>query len=109
MNVPSAHPARPRRLGRRGFLQAGCVTLATTAAAAACSTGDPPAPSPSTGASEDSPASARRVLLAYFSRAGENYHYGGRRNLAVGNTQVVAQLISHRLTVDTFRIEAADA
>jgi hypothetical protein len=26
----------------------------------------------------------RRILLAYFSRPGENYWYGGRRDLRVG-------------------------
>ncbi len=31
------------------------------------------------------------VLLAYFSRAGENYYNGGRRNLDVGNTDVFAR------------------
>ena len=29
----------------------------------------------------------RNVLLAYFSRPGENYHYGGRRDLRVGGQQ----------------------
>jgi flavodoxin len=48
------------------------------------------------------------VLLAYFSRAGENYHYGGRRDLAVGNTQVVAELIGRLTGCDVHRIEAAD-
>ncbi|QYN40326.1 hypothetical protein K1T35_18195 [Pseudonocardia sp. DSM 110487] len=33
---------------------------------------------------------AARVLLAYFSRAGENYHYGGRTYLEVGNTVTYA-------------------
>lgn len=28
------------------------------------------------------------VLLAYFSRPGENYYHGDRIDLAVGNTQV---------------------
>jgi hypothetical protein len=30
------------------------------------------------------------ILLAYFSRPGENYYYGGRRDLEVGNTEVLA-------------------
>ena len=51
---------------------------------------------------------ASRVLLAYFSRAGENYYYGERTNLEIGNTQVVAELISSAITVDVFRIEAED-
>jgi flavodoxin len=50
----------------------------------------------------------RKVLLAYFSRAGENYYYGGRRNLEVGNTEVLARLIGRRLNCDLHRIEAAD-
>jgi flavodoxin len=49
-----------------------------------------------------------RVLLAYFSRAGENYHYGGRRNLEVGNTEVLAGLIRDSIACDVHRIEAAD-
>lgn len=49
-----------------------------------------------------------RTLLVYFSRAGENYHYGGRRNLTVGNTEVLANLIAERIDCDTYRTEAAD-
>ena len=51
---------------------------------------------------------AGRILLAYFSRAGENYHYGGRRQLAVGNTEVLARMIRSRLDCDVHRIEAVD-
>jgi flavodoxin len=47
-------------------------------------------------------------LLAYFSHAGENYHYGGRRNLEVGNTEVLAGLIRDSIACDVHRIEAAD-
>lgn len=52
--------------------------------------------------------SDRRVLLAYFSRAGENYWHGGRRNLTVGNTEVLAGMIADRVDCDVYRIEAAD-
>jgi flavodoxin len=51
---------------------------------------------------------ARRVLLAYFSRAGENYYYGGRIDLEVGNTEVLAGMLSERIDCDVYRIEAAD-
>lgn len=54
------------------------------------------------------PTAGSRTLLVYFSRAGENYHYGGRRNLTVGNTEVLANLIAERIDCDTYRIEAAD-
>ena len=39
-------------------------------------------------------ASTSRALLAYFSRAGENYHHGDTRVLEVGNTEVLAGRIS---------------
>jgi hypothetical protein len=48
------------------------------------------------------------VLLAYFSRAGENYYNGGRRDLKVGNTEIVAQHIQARLGCDVFAIHAAE-
>jgi flavodoxin len=46
--------------------------------------------------------------MAYFSRPGENYYYGGRRNLKVGNTEVVARMIGDRLNIDTYRVEPED-
>jgi flavodoxin len=53
-------------------------------------------------------AGETRALLVFFSRAGENYHYGNRRMLDVGNTQVLAQMISDRIDCDTSPIAAAD-
>lgn len=49
-----------------------------------------------------------RILIAYFSRAGENYHYGGRRTLDVGNTEVLVNMIRDRVACDVYRIEAAE-
>jgi flavodoxin len=49
-----------------------------------------------------------RTLLAFFSRAGENYHYGGRVDLEVGNTAVVAGIIAALADVDVYQITAAD-
>ena len=48
------------------------------------------------------------MLLAYFSRAGENYYNGGRRRLEVGNTEVLAGILGRLLGCDVRRIEAAD-
>ncbi|GIF63324.1 hypothetical protein Ais01nite_13590 [Asanoa ishikariensis] len=62
-------------------------------------------PSQSTG---PTPAAGGAVLLAYFSRAGENYWNGGRLRLAVGNTQVVAETIGRLIDCALHRIEAAD-
>lgn len=54
------------------------------------------------------PATGKKVLLAYFSRPGENYWNGGRRNLRLGNTEVLAGMIADRLDCDVHRIQAAD-
>lgn len=51
---------------------------------------------------------SNRILLTYFSRAGENYWNGGRRTLDTGNTEVLADLIRDRINCDVFRIEAAE-
>ena len=51
---------------------------------------------------------APRILLAYFSRAGENYYYGGRRDLVVGNTRRVVNKISRLVPIDVYEIEARD-
>ncbi|MFI1094791.1 flavodoxin [Streptomyces sp. NPDC020917] len=48
------------------------------------------------------------MLLAYFSRPGENYFNGGRTNLKVGNTEVLSRKMAGRITCDTYRIQAAD-
>lgn len=102
------------RMSRRGFLHAaalgaGVMTAALTGCAASggrVAGSSTPAPSLSSSpAGEEESASA---LLVYFSRPGENYYYGGRTRLAVGNTQVVAELIAALITVDVYRIEAAD-
>ena len=51
---------------------------------------------------------ANRILLAYFSRPGENYYYGGRRNLKVGNTEVLARMIAELIDCTVHRIDATD-
>ena len=44
------------------------------------------------------------MLLVFFSRAGENYYNGGRRNLTVGNTEVAAGMIRDALRCDVYQI-----
>jgi flavodoxin len=53
-------------------------------------------------------AAGSNVLLVYFSRPGENYWEGGRRDLEVGNTKVLAQIIAERVECDEHEIQAAD-
>ena len=62
-----------------------------------------PTTAPTTG-----PGRGPSILLAYFSRPGENFYYGDRINLEVGNTKVLAGMTSDRIDCDVYRIEAAD-
>ena len=83
---------------RRTFLRAALAGVAGVAVGV-----------PSSACGAESPRAGRgRILLAYFSRPGENYWYGGRRSLKVGNTEVLARIISARLDCDVHRIRAAD-
>lgn len=52
--------------------------------------------------------SGSNVLLAFFSRAGENSYHGDRIDLDVGNTAVVAGMIGERIGCDVYEILAAD-
>lgn len=118
----------PSRLSRRTLLQhAGAIGAAwaalqltgcsddTTAEPASTTTDTEPATTTADSARETlAPATSSgrtegaRVLLAYFSRAGENYFYGDRIDLEIGNTQVVADIIRAAVPVDVYRIEAAE-
>jgi flavodoxin len=82
----------------------GC--LAGCGSAAPLSAAGPAAPEPAPAPEWIGPGA--RVLLAYFSRAGENYYYGGRTYLQVGNTEVLAGMISAEIACDLHRIEAAE-
>ena len=46
-----------------------------------------------------------KTLIAFFSRADENYFGGAMRYVKVGNTEVVCNLIQEMIPADTFRIE----
>lgn len=97
-------------LERRDFLRLAVAGLAGTMSLSACDEGTRrgarPDPEPRT---RPTPTEGDRILLAYFSRAGENYWNGGRRNLRVGNTEVLAGMITERLGCDVHRIQPVDA
>lgn len=99
----------PRRALRRGALL-GVTGAAAGSLLSACtdSPASPPAATPAASAAAGGGSRSAPVLLAYFSRAGENYFNGGRRRLSVGNTEVVAGMIGRLLGCDVRRIEAAD-
>ena len=49
------------------------------------------------------------TLVAYFSRAGQNYGHGGIIDLPKGNTEVLAEAIAADLGCDLFKIDTVDA
>ena len=49
-----------------------------------------------------------RTLIAYFSRADENYFAGAMRYVKVGNTEIVANIMKDLTGADTFKIEMKD-
>jgi flavodoxin len=128
MTVSDGEPAT---LSRREFLRGALAVIAGAATGAlmsGCSDPSPTLPTSTPGVDdkpdviEQTPArpaptstgsgsvsgNGSKVLLAYFSRAGENYYYGGRTHLEVGNTEVLAGMISQIIRCDVHRIEPVD-
>ena len=102
----------PDTMRRRAFLRLGLAGVGSAAVGvlSACG-GESRRDARPDRARSPRPAQAaggERILLAYFSRPGENYWNGGRRNLKVGNTELLARAISARLDCDVHRIDAAD-
>ncbi|MBP3894432.1 MAG: NAD(P)H-dependent oxidoreductase [Atopobiaceae bacterium] len=48
------------------------------------------------------------TLVAYYSRAGQNYGNGGVINLPKGNTEVLAEAIAAELGADLFKIDTVE-
>ena len=46
-----------------------------------------------------------KTLIAYFSRADENYFGGAMRYVKVGNTEIVCNLMKELIDADSFKIE----
>ncbi|WP_433158222.1 flavodoxin [Kribbella sp. CA-247076] len=94
---------------RRRTLLTSSLAVVAGAASGTSLTGCSERPSTSaTPTPRPSGTPGARVLVAYFSRAGENYYYGDTTILEVGNTQVVAEMITAAVEADGYRIEAAD-
>ena len=49
-----------------------------------------------------------KTLIAFFSRADENYFGGAMRYVKVGNTEIVVGLMKDLIDADTFKIEMKD-
>ncbi len=99
-------------LGRRAFLRralAGAAAMAAGVPMSGCSGSAPrPAQNETEGGPDRSTRAGSKILLAYFSRPGENYYYGGRIDLKVGNTEVLAGMLSTRIRCDVYRIRPVD-
>ena len=46
-----------------------------------------------------------KTLIAFFSRADENYFGGAMRYVQIGNTEIVVNVMKEMIDADTFRIE----
>lgn len=91
---------------RRVFLRFS-VAAATVALGCSPSPGSPGATS-ATATDAGARTGPRKPLLVFFSRAGENYFNGGRKVLAVGNTDVMASMIREAVGCDVLRIQAVE-
>lgn len=49
-----------------------------------------------------------KKLIAFFSRADENYFGGAMRYVKVGNTEIVCNIIKELIDADLFKIEMAE-
>jgi len=107
---PGTGKGNPAMPGRRALLRGallGGATIMTGIQITSCSTSSASGAAPeSTQRSTSTVSREKRILLACFSRPGENYYYGGRTDLKIGNTEVLARMISGRIECDVHRIEA---
>ena len=49
-----------------------------------------------------------KTLIAFFSRADENYFGGAMRYVKIGNTEIVAEIMKELVDADTYKIEMKD-
>lgn len=96
-------------MNRRQFLRISTI-LGTSGALAGVASACTPVPAPSRApiTERTQTVGQQRTLLAYFSRPGENYYYGGRTTLEVGNTEIVANLIAGLVPRDVHRVLASE-
>lgn len=93
----------------------GATGLAALAVLTGCAPREEPTPrtQPSEGTNPEmtpstQPSEGTSTLLVYFSRPGENYWEGGRRDLEIGNTKRLAATIAELIDCDESEILAAD-
>jgi flavodoxin len=98
--------------GRCSFLRGALIGAAAVASVTPMSGYSQSSPRRAQDGPERQPVRSTRasgsILVVYFSRAGENYYYGGRTDLTVGNTEVLAGMISKRIRCNVYRIRPVD-
>ncbi|MET4222967.1 flavodoxin [Oerskovia enterophila] len=106
---------RAAAVSRREVLRVAVAGAGVLAVASCTGTGgraEPREPVPAGPTTAPRPTSGGTAgggaLLVFFSRAGENYWNGGRRDLEVGSTEVLATMIAERTGIDLHRVTAAD-
>ena len=50
----------------------------------------------------------KNILIAYYSRKGENYWSGSIKNIAKGNTEIVAEMIQETVGGELFEIDTVN-
>jgi flavodoxin len=95
-------------LERRAFLRLSAAVAAGATLGCSRSPRRAGAARDSSSSRASAPRGPRKVLLVFFSRAGENYFHGGRKVLAVGNTAVVAGFVRELLGCDVFEIRPVE-
>lgn len=50
----------------------------------------------------------KKTLVAFFSRAGENFFPGGMRYIEKGNTHIAAEILADLIGADLFEIKSAE-
>lgn len=103
-----------RRHSLGTLLTVGLLAIAALTGCTSTGSSTSPTPTPeSTPSSEptstpepstSTPESESTVLVVYFSRPGENYWEGGRRDLEVGNTKVLGDMIAESIGADVYEI-----
>lgn len=48
----------------------------------------------------------KKILVAFFSRAGENFFPGGMRYIEKGNTHIAAEILAELVNADSFEIKS---
>jgi flavodoxin len=94
------------RVGAAGIVSSTLAACARLSQSSGAVSGRSAASAPD--ASPNKGESTGKVLLVFFSRAGENYFNGGRKNLTVGNTEVAAGMIRDALDCDVYQIQPSD-